>query len=160
MIDVIQRRLNARYYGALVRPTTDISVHVRLKKPYGTEEPIEKWKKRVEESFHALGQVPCQGIIKVKVQSPLWNMTEGALTIFDDQTVHSIQPLIFEIYNAISGFHLCTKPFDAYIVATVVIQSVFLERESVSVPFATLDTELHVAPTRFLKVTVPSPMMN
>ena len=160
MLDIIQRRLNARYYGAWVIPTTDINVNVRLKTPNGTEEEIKKWEKRVVESCHALGQVPCQGTIKVKVQSPLWHMIEGALTIFDDQTVHSIQPLLFEIYNAISGFNLCTKPFDAYVIVTVVIQGVFLERESVSVPFTTLDTEQHVEPTRFLKVTVPSPMMN
>jgi hypothetical protein len=160
MIDVIKRPLNPRYYRSAIRPEVEVKFHVRFSSPIKIDYSIQNWEKRLEEAAHAFGQLSCQGTIKAFVKVPSGYTTDGKLDVFDEQTKMDIGPKIVELFGAISGYGLCTKPFAAHITIEVRVLSIFFERGSVLVPFKELDTEPHEEPAHMQVVPVPSPLLN
>jgi hypothetical protein len=158
MIEVKQRRLNARYYGHYVtyRTTVTFDRSVVCSQPGNT---LQRWIDEVRNAAFTFNRLCCEGIILITVPGKVGYTTQGNLFVFDDPTLAVMQPFVQRLYDAL-GSRPQHFNYRVDLRIHIKVEKVYLLKEEVWVPFCDLDTEPREEPTRHSQVTVHTPLLN
>jgi hypothetical protein len=162
MIEIIQRRLNPRYYAGPIRINGHAKVSYKVDSSVDTE-AIEKWVHRVEKVGFAFRRFPCRGMVEVLLVSghPIsGHVINGVLYVFDDQTVENISQIVMKLIRVIGDYPTGIGLYRVRFLISAELTKVHLEKEGSWFAFRDLDTEPREKPRRTKKVIVPDPSVN
>ena len=141
MIHVESRRLNSRFYVGPIVITAKNAWGYEIA-PKMTSVVIDLWVDKMNEILSLmLEAVACEGSIGGTFSKDGF-ATHGKIYVFGDDSIQAIEPFIKAFTDVMRvGQDLSTEPFAASVECKICIQSVLLEDEGITVPFAELDTE-------------------